>query len=378
MPAARIPQLKPGTRLLHVGPPNTAADVLQRTLHLNRRELEAHNLWLPCPDRDANLAARGAIGFESTDECAEAWQRLVADTALAGDRIAVISSELFAYADAEQAASLLDRLGGEDVHVVLTFRPLVKVLPSWWQDSVQLGLGVKYEQWLDQALNRDGGNPMAWQWNRQRHEELLDRWIAVAGADRVTVIAVDDGYRRQIVGAFEKLVGVAEGTLDLAPEWDRDLTAAEVEFVRLCFEEFRRKRLPRSVYQQYLLGGGIRRMREQRFPTADESAIATPIWAQERAAEIGGRLVDRIRAAGVDVIGDLEMLRGTVDERPETDLGVMSDERPEPELRMTPEAAAKAMLGVLEILIEERQSEIGEDPGSPAAVPARNEPIARD
>jgi hypothetical protein len=119
-------------------------------------------------------------------------------------------------------------------------------------------------------------------------------------------------------------------------------------------------------------------MREQRFPTADESAIATPIWAQERAAEIGGRLVDRIRAAGVDVIGDLEMLRGTVDERPETDLGVMSDERPEPELRMTPEAAAKAMLGVLEILIEERQSEIGEDPGSPAAVPARNEPIARD
>lgn len=355
MPDVRTPSpLQPGTRLLHVGPPNTAADVLQRTLHRSRGELEAHNVWLPGPDRNADLAARGGIDVEPTEYCVDAWQRLVADAVLTGDRIAVISSDRFADADTDGAASVLDRLGGDEVHVAITLRPLVKVLPAWWQDAVQLGLGVKYTHWLDQALNRDGGNPMAWRWNRQRHTELLDRWIAAAGPDRVTVIAVDDGYRRQIVGAFERLLGIREGTLDLAPEWDRTLTAAETEFVRLCFEEFRRRRLPRSVYQKYLLGGAIPRMKEQRVAASADGLPVTPRWAQERAVAIGGELIDHIRATGVGVIGDLELLRGTVDEPPESDVHpALTDEQPEPELHLTPAAAAKAVLGVLERLIEE-------------------------
>lgn len=356
MPAVPSPRpLRPGTRLLHVGPLNTGADVLQRTLHQNRGELAAHNVWLPWPDRDADAAVRGGLGVDAAEESLEAWRRLVADVPIAGDRIAVVSSERFADADDEQAAALVDRLGGEDVHIAITLRPLVDVLPYWWQDAVLSGLSVKYERWLEHAFDREGGNAVSWRWNRQRHAQLLDRWIAATGPERVTVLVVDDGYRRRVVGGAERLLGIPEGTLDLAREWDRRLTAAEIEFVRLCFDEFRRRRLPRSVYRDFLVDGGIARMREQRVPVSGKGFTETPLWAKRRAVEIGGALVDHIQATGVSVAGELELLRGAFEEDADP-LSDLVDEKPEPELHLTPEAAAKAMLGVLEQVIEAQRT----------------------
>jgi hypothetical protein len=331
--------LRPGTRLLHVGPPKTGTTSLQLALHRSRKALAEQQVYMPSPEVNPKDAVWGGIDFNSTEQRAAKWDRLVEATAETGDRIAVISSEFFADADDEHAQRVVKDLGGDDVHVVITLRPLVKVLPSWWQQFVQIGMAEKYEDWLDMTLNGTGRNNLSWRWERQqRHVEFLDRWIAASGADRLTVVVIDDTDHQRILRDFEALLGLEDGTLPLPTGINRSLTAAEVEFVRQCFEEFKRKGLPREHYRKYVVGGAVPRMKNKRTPDKSESKVTTPVWAQEKAVELGAQFVDHLRASGVAIVGDPERLKGTV------------KEQPEPDLRLDPAAAAHAALGMLDVI----------------------------
>lgn len=337
-----IAPLPPGTRLLHVGPPKTGTTSLQLALHRSRSQLADQGVYMPSREFNPRDAVWGGIEFNSTEECVAEWERLVEDTADTGDRVAVISSEFFADADDEHAQRVVKDLGGEDVHVAITLRPLLKVLPSWWQQFVQIGMADKYEDWLDMTLNGTGSNVFSWRWDRQqRHAEFVDRWIAAAGADNVSIVVVDDTDHNRILRDFEGLLGLSEGTLPLPSATNRSLTAAETEFVRQCFEEFKNKNLKRELYRKYIVRGAVARMKDGRVPGESESRVVTPLWAQERAVEISRELIEHLRSTGVRVIGRLDGLEGRV------------KEHPAPDLRLDPAAAALAALGMIDVIREE-------------------------
>ncbi|HBJ73144.1 MAG TPA: hypothetical protein DDY88_05445 [Actinobacteria bacterium] len=52
----------------------------------------------------------------------------------------------------------------------------------------------------------------------------------------------------------------------------------------------------------------IKGMIETRVPTSDEARMQTPQWALDRAAEFADIYVEAIRASGVNVVGDLDIL----------------------------------------------------------------------
>jgi hypothetical protein len=338
-------RLPTGTRLLHIGPHKTGTTAVQAALFEIRDDLAERGIYYPSYDRHpmhAVLAATGRHSMMGDVPPKQAhWQRLLDEVNAAGDRTGVISSEFFSEAEPEAIARIVEELGGERVHVVVTLRPLVKILPSQWQQYVQNGQRTTYENWLHHMLRvppYEQPNPSFWR--RHRHDRLIQRWLDVVGPERLTVVVVDDSRRDMVLRVFESLLGLPDGTLPAVPvATNRSLSLGEIEMVRRFNVEFRAQDdLPDNYYSRLVRYGAVQRLKQARTPGPDEPRVTTPRWAQEEAVRIGREIADRVAASQVRVIGDLELLHRQLPEAAEVPTsGAVVD----------PEAAAQALFGAI-------------------------------
>ncbi|MFF3202327.1 hypothetical protein [Streptomyces sp. NPDC002962] len=339
--------LPAGTRLLHIGPHKTGTTSIQGALFAAKEKLPAHGVAYPAQSRhpmQAVLAAcsrTGMIGDTTPTE--RHWTRLVDQVRATGRHTAVISSEFFADApDDATAARIVEQLGGESVRVLVTLRPLVRIMPSQWQQYVQNGLRMGYEEWLEHMLRKapyEKPNPSFWR--RHRHDRLVERWVRVVGADRVTVVVVDDRDRGGLMRVFEGLLGLPVNLLQPVPDTaNRSLTLAETEMLRKLNKEFRGNGLPDELYSLLVRNGAVMHMKNTCSPTSQDVRISTPDWAVRAAARIGAEMADRIGATGVRVIGDPVLLSAPSPGPEPTGQGPG-------EARIAPEVAAQALYGAL-------------------------------
>jgi hypothetical protein len=339
-----IPPLPAGTRLLHIGPHKTGTTSIQGALFAARDQLAEHGVDWPHTSRhpmDAVLAAvsrGGMMGDRGPSE--KQWLQLVDRVQAAGDRTAVVSSEFFADApDDESIERIVEQLGGDRVHILITLRPLAKIMPSQWQQYVQNGLRMGYEDWLTHMLKKapyEQPNPSFWR--RHRHDRLVERWARVAGPERITVVVVDDRDRGGLMRTFESLLGLPQDLLHEVPDTaNRSLTLAETEMLRNLNKEFRGNGLPEELYSKLVRHGAVMHMKNTCSPTAQDVKICTPQWAVEAAAEIGAEMAQRIGTMGVRVLGDPDLL--SVVPKPATQTAAAP--------RISPETAAQALYGAL-------------------------------
>jgi hypothetical protein len=302
-----------GTRLLHIGPHKTGSSALQSALHLARENLATRGVIYPGRGRQTLfpiLAVTGQPGLlgEPSPKIGH-WDGLVKIVEDAGDQTVIVSSEFFSQATEAVVRRVVTDMGGPRVHVVATLRPLVKILPSQWQQYVQNGFRLSYHEWLTGILSQPPSTPTPGFWLRHRHDELLSRWANVAGPENVTVVVVDESDRRMLLRTFEALLGLPDGILVPEDEAEnRSLTAAEVEIVRLLNHEFKRRGWPDANYAKYMRYGAVRQMKTAHQPGPGEPRITTPDWATDRAAELGAEMAKNIAGLGVRVIGDLSTL----------------------------------------------------------------------
>ncbi|MGK5530382.1 hypothetical protein [Streptomyces sp. URMC 129] len=305
--------LAPGTRLLHIGPHKTGTTALQGAFHQARANLRAHGVVYAGKGRQAKEPAvaltTAGPGAGPAAPARTAWDALCEEVAgEAGYRV-VISSEFFSNADAAAARAAVKGLEGGPVHVVVTLRPLRKILPSHWQQYVKHGLCLSYEEWLDSVLRRPLEEcPTPEFWHRHRHDALLERWADAAGLDNLTVVVVDDARPERLFRAFEKLLDLPEGLL--VPQHggiNRSLTLSQTELLRQlnrrlaepAWAGWPRKTIVREAVVPHM---------QAYTPSADEPRITTPAWAEKAAAEVAEEMVTAIAALGVRVIGDLSAL----------------------------------------------------------------------
>lgn len=349
-----------GTRLLHIGPHKTGTTALQSALHRCRAAIVEQGVHYVGAGRNPVRAVTAVTSRRSLRgdraPSPKQWQRLVEEFRTAEAERVVLSSEFFADAreDADIGA-ILDDLGREQTHVVVTLRPLARILASQWQQYVQNGLRLTQQQWLE-AMFADPPNhrPSPSFWRRHHHDRLVRRWADQVGVDNVTVVVVDDGERRGLLRTFEQLLGLTDGTLVPEPDrLNRSLTSAEAEVLRLHNIWFRAGRLPAESYHRLVRHGAVPELKV-RTVGAEEGPVTTPRWAVERAREVGARAADAIAGSGVRVVGDLDALgAGSL-----PDLGAG-----EPPARVTPQLAARAVVGAIEAS--------GDRPRRARAAPAR-------
>lgn len=356
-----INPLPTGTRLLHIGPHKTGTTAIQGALFAAKDEMARHGVAWPAATRhpmEAVLAACARTGMMGDTAPTERhWERLLEQVRATGRRTSVISSEFFADApDDEAIERIVEQLGSMGVpplersrewgrvHVLVTLRPLARIMPSQWQQYVQNGLRMGYEDWLEHMLRKppyEKPNPSFWR--RHRHDRLVERWARVVGPERVTVVVVDDRDREGLLRTFEMLLGLPARLLSPVPDAaNRSLTLAETEMLRNLNKEFRANELPEELYSQLVRNGAVMHMKNTCTPGPGDVKICTPQWAVEAAAEIGAEIAERIDGMGVRVLGDMRLLSAvqlSVVQKP----ALRSDLEP----RIAPESAAQALYGAL-------------------------------
>jgi hypothetical protein len=308
--------LSPGARLVHVGAHKTGTTAVQGAFSLAAGRLAEHGVsyFGPVPGRTylkGALAVTGSkpqLGQPVPD--LRHWTDLVADLAAQGDRRVLVSSAFFGDGDAAAAARVVADLRPSPVYPVVTLRPLAKVLPSQWQQYVQNGLRLSYEDWLDGTFNRPPGQgPRPTFWRRHRHDELVARWAEAAGPDQVIAIVVDESDRLMLLRTFEELLGLPAGFLELDDSAEnRSLTLGEAELIRLVNEEIDRREWPEKIYSMFMKGGALKQLKLGYRPGPGEPRVSTPAWALKRAAEIDTEMAGRIADLGVRVVGSISSL----------------------------------------------------------------------
>jgi len=303
-----------GSVILHVGPHKTGTTALQGALWAARGELPKQGVRLAGRSRNPAGAVRAVTGQASpyADDGRTPplwrWSRLAGEIKAAHERRVIVSSEFFAWADDRAIRRIVDDLGSDRVRVAVTLRPLDRIVPSMWQQNVQAGTVATIDGWLQDVLDRQTGDARHPFWTLHRHDELIDRWAAVIGTDRVTAVVVDDRDHDVLMRAFEDLLDLRRGTLAPQADWlNRSLTLPEAEAVRAFNIAFKEKHLPRGRHAR-LMRFGAAQVMKQRAPSPNEGRVVQPEWAAPAIDAIQRDIVEAIGRSGIRIVGDLARL----------------------------------------------------------------------
>jgi hypothetical protein len=310
--------LAPGGRLLHIGFRKCGTTAIQGALRRARAPLAAAGVVYPGKHSNHTFAAlaitertRGAIGRGARSQPMRQWTKLVDEVArITPQQRAIVSSEFFDVADEPTIRKIVSGLGGDRMDVVVTLRPLSKILPSAWQQQVQGGLQRSYGDWLKVVF--EGNDTMKTHesfWERHNHAEVLSRWASVVGPERVTLIVLDEHDRGLPYRSFETMLGAPAGTLREEPNrTNRSMSSAEVELIRQINKTIFTTDVTWNEYNTWIYRGASERVLAERVPEPDEPRTVTPRWALERATEISAGFSGRIEGLGITVVGDLQRL----------------------------------------------------------------------
>jgi hypothetical protein len=300
--------------LLHVGMFKTGTTAIQGALFRARPQLAEHGVLHAGGTRNpmqAVLAFRGQQMPGKPPPRPEQWDKLVAQVAAAANQRVVVSSEFLGTAGVETGRRAVQLLGGPRVHVVVTLRPLAKMMPSQWQQYVRSRATTSsYDDWLDGMLRKPPfKRPTPSFWTRNHHDALVERWASIVGPENLTVTIVDEADRTFLMRTFEDLLGLPAGLLVADKDTEnRSMTLAETELVRQINVEFKNRGWSDELYRRMVLKGIGFQMQTNRTPDVDEPRITTPQWALDRVAEIGAAAADKISTLGVRVVGDISTL----------------------------------------------------------------------
>ena len=314
------PPLVEGTRLLHIGPHKTGTTSLQNSIRANREEILRQGVYYGAPEGRlaSNRIARSLLRlpFKNPDEVVgyEEWEDQVARVRESTAKRVIVSEE-FSFCEKKEIGTLLNDLGKDQVHVVVTVRPLAKVLPSQWQLDLRGSFtSGSFDEWLRWTLKPQGlrkismllGIPHPF-WFRHRHDELVTRWAAEVGADRVTVVIGDDRDHRVLLRAFEGLLALTDGTLlPVDGKSNPSLSAEEIAIILRVQQILSQRKL---IFAERVRSRQIqRRLLAQRPRRPSDAKIVIPEWAVESVRETSQKIHDGLLATGVRIIGDPSLL----------------------------------------------------------------------
>jgi hypothetical protein len=310
---------------LHIGAPKSGTTFLQGLLWSNAEALSEAGVLLPGGSFGEQVrATRDLRGVEMEEDepgpgWDGAWDLLVDEIKASGQRTAVVSHEVLCSMDADKVERTVRSLAPCEVHIVYSARDLAGLLPSEWQEYVKHRFHFGFEHWLREVVDgpREGG-AARWFWRVHDIPEVLGRWAPHVPPERVHVLTMPGrGAPRDLLWErFAGLLGIDPAVADLTEaRANSSLSWTETELLRRVNRDIDEDapmwlyhRLVTDVLALKVLPG---RGEPGRVPLPAERRA----WAEKKA----GELVEAVRAAGYDVVGDLDELlpREPADEAPD-------------------------------------------------------------
>lgn len=311
--------------VLHIGTPKSGTTYLQALLWDNRARLAEAGVVLPMKfRRDHNQSAgdlagqvrRVLPGVEPTT-----WEQMVAGIAEARGT-AVISEELLASVQEDGRRRAAESLAGTEVHIVITARDPVRQVPSMWQQTLKHRATWTLPEF---AARIAAGDQSTWDL-QQDVAGLVERWAEHVPPERIHVVTVP----RSGADAAELWARFAQ-VLDIDPSsCEQPVGRANETLDSVQAEVLRRVNVALAdrldFPQPY-----VRVVRYQLVPAlaAHRSGerIALPAEHLGWAAEYSRQTIERIKLAGVRVVGDLDELIGEAPGEPQQPATTYDEER---------------------------------------------------
>ena len=297
---------------LHVGAPKTGTTYVQDRLALNAASLRRHGYRYPTgPHDDMFLAALdlldrpwGGLRPQADGE----WDALVRRTRRAKGTV-VLSHEILAGAKQHEVQRALSALSFAEVHVVYSARDLARQVAAEWQEQLKHQRKVSFKTFLGQIQETDHGKATRWFWRVQGLPGVLERWGSGLPPAQVHVVTVP-----RAGGPPDELWLRLCTALGIDPAWapadggrrNPSIGGAESTLLRRVNARLKAAGLPSDQYRAL-----VRQLvvHETLAARADMVPVTLPPEAYDWAEEIAQGWIDWVKAAGVDVIGDLEELR---------------------------------------------------------------------
>jgi hypothetical protein len=299
----------------HVGFHKTGTTALQESFSKNCEELKALGVIYPDFGQKAHHRAAWALvgriwGWKNRGgvqtPIAE-WQKVV-KSVKKNRGTTLISSEFFCELDEEKINKFKADIKVDDVTIVFTLRPLVKLLSSSYQQYLKYGLTPTYEEWLHSVLDEPGVSKLTPTfWKRHEHGRVISQWAKVFGVENVFVVIADESQPTAIFDAFNSILGIPAGTLSQIEgiSSNRSLSYEEICLLLEVNKNFPKKRRW-DEYEIYIREGAIKHLTDKVKVDKSAEKLLTPQWAVDKVREISAESVRQIKASGVSVIGSLD------------------------------------------------------------------------
>jgi hypothetical protein len=302
---------------LHIGEPKSGTTFVQQVMWSNRDALAGQGVLLPGLHPQDHFRANQDLREvpqlvdDPTGSYSGEWDLLVKQ-AVQADRAAVISQELLAAATAEQAARAIASVDGADVHIVLSLRDFVSLLPAEWQETVKHRNKQTWDQWVHRVRTADVKSRPGlakWFWRVHDTPDVLRRWTQGIPADHVHIVTMPPpGSPPNLLWErFASVIGVDPASVDLdSARPNASLGLAEAEMLRRLNAAldaegvgsyFYLTQIKERLAHDYLA----------RRPAARRPQVPLDVWqwAEQRCTLV----IEALRAGGYNIVGSLDDLR---------------------------------------------------------------------
>jgi hypothetical protein len=301
--------------IVHAGFHKTGTTAIQSSFFAARNELSKAGITYPEVGGKAHHKAIYSLmgktwgwedrgGVLATDK---KWRSFVKQVKSAKSTV-LVSSEFLCELTEEQIVKFKNDLGCKDIKIYFTLRPLLKIIPSAYQQHLKIGIKSNYEKWLHSILDEPGVSTITPSfWVRHMHAEVLAKWVKHFGKENVVVIVVDEKQPEFMYQEFNNLLSLKPGLLKPQVDQDsnRSLTLDEITLLNTINKKFSKKRSWHD-YETFIRNGSIKYLTNKVVPDPEAARLLTPQWAVDIAKTVSKNNVEQIKLLGIRIIGDLD------------------------------------------------------------------------
>lgn len=296
---------------LHIGVPKSGTSFLQATLRANADRLRERGYLFPASQHRGLFHAALELtgnqpGWGVPDRRVKGSWAGLCRRARAFDGSSIFSNELFSNVKAGDIPAALEHLAGLEVHLVVTARDLARQLPAEWQEGVKHGRAVGFGAFLRRILDPQRRHEHSRRfWQHQDLAGLLERWAVQLPPERIHVVTCPPtGAPRELLWErFCEVVGLDPAGLELPESGaNTSLGITAVDVLARVNRDLRRTKgvhpsQVRRTLKKSVVNGALRSDTSPR--------VVVPADRLPSLEAITADWVERIEAAGYDVVGDL-------------------------------------------------------------------------
>ena len=301
---------------LHVGLPKSGTTFIQAVLTANKELLMSAGLLFPGAEgwKSQVRAVRDVremphVRFNHRQVVPGSWDRLAEEIRdWPGD--ALVSMEWLSRAEPAQIQRIRESLRTHELHIIFTVRDLGRVLPASWQESIVNRMRWTWPEFLAQTADESLSADERRFWRLHDLVPLTGRWTTSVPSDRIHVVTVPPAGAppEALWQRFASVLGVTQVPVELeGMRRNEGLGLTATELLRRVNVRSRELKVSPTVHSKLLSQGLAKRGLSQLSAGEQRPRIPRELheWVMTRYEQQAAGL----KAAGVDLVGEVEDLR---------------------------------------------------------------------